>query len=186
MSQKNVGVAKNDGTINIHLHGDHNEDRNIDSVINEILNVLVSSPVTDYTNTIRPTSETIEKINYNNLIKTKNIIQTYLSYSEKVEAAFAHIDKAVPFGKSTIITKLRRMYYEALDTFGIEYFGEEQDNYISSLRENADAIIESIRKKVIGLSMATQNKPQYIEQIEIGVDVIIAHAFIECTIMEKP
>lgn len=177
---KTVNVERNAGNIII---GDSPEYK-ISSAINELLNSLANKPFTFNNSRRRPSSETVVKINHNNLKIKSHIIKQYLDHSSKVEEAYSEIDSLVTFGKDTILQNLNDLYYLALDEADIEYF--ENDVDIALVRENSEFILDFIIQKLKNTVFESKNTPAFKEHIELGVNVVVAHAFIECIIMENP
>ncbi len=177
---KTVTIEKNSGNVYV---GDSPEFQ-INTAINELLNDLANRSSEFKRLHRKPTPETITKIKYNNLSSKRHIIQQYLNHSSKIESALKDIDSSIPFGKDKILENLNGLYYEALDQLQIEYFTEDID--IEKIRENSDYILDFIIQKLRNSSVESSNKPQFKESIELGVNVIVAHAFIECIVMENP
>jgi len=177
---KTVNVGKVAGNVNI---GDSPEYR-VSSAINELLNCLANKPFVFKKIKRRPSSETVVKINHNNLNSKSYIIKQYLDYSSKIEEAYAEINNLIAFGKDTILRNLYDLYYLALDTVNIDYLSS--DINIDQVRENSEFILDFIIQKLKNTAFESKNTPEYTEQIELGVNVVVAHAFIECIIMENP
>lgn len=177
---KTVIVEKNSGNIII---GESPEYK-ISSVINELLKTLAEKPFSFDRKRRRPSSETIVKINHNNLRSKSHIIKQYLDHSSKVEEAYYDIDSLVTFGKDIILQNLSDLYYIALSAADIEYLSCDID--IEKVRENSDFIFDFIIQKLKNTVYESKNTPFYKEHIELGVNVVVAHAFIECVVMENP
>lgn len=156
----------------------------INSVINELLQCLATKPFEFKLKKRKPSSDTIIKIQHNNLNSKSHIIKQYLDHSSKIEEAYKEIDSLIAFGKATILQNLNDLYYLALDSLNIEYLSCEID--INKVRENSDFILDFITQKLKNSVFESNNTPKFREQIELGVNVVIAHAFIECIIMENP
>jgi hypothetical protein len=179
-STKIVNVERSVGNINF---GDSPE-YEISSVINELLRSLANQPFSFKRTKRRPSSETIVKINHNNLKSKSHIIKQYLDHSSKVEEAYGEIDSLIAFGKDTILQNLNDLYYLALDSIEIDYLTCEVD--IIKIRENSEYILDFIIQKLKNTVFESKNTPSYKEHVELGVNVVVAHAFIECIIMENP
>lgn len=177
---KTVYIEKNAGNVNI---GDSPE-YEVSSIISELLQKLAEKPSEYKPTRRRPSSETVLKISHNNLSSKSNIIKQYLDYSSKIEEAYREIDRMIPFGKNTILENLNNLYCSALDSLEIEYLTLEVD--LEKVRENSDYILEFIVQKLKNTVFESKNTPTYKERIELGVNVVVAHAFIECIIMENP
>ncbi|WP_111636691.1 ABC-three component system protein [Marinomonas shanghaiensis] len=177
---KIVRVERNAGNI---IVGDSPE-YEISSAINELLKSLANKPFSFQKKRRRPSSETVVKIEHNNLKSKSHIIKQYLDHSSKVEEAYSEIDSLIAFGKDTILQNLNDLYYLALDTVDIDYLTCDVD--IENVRENSEFILDFIIQKLKNSVFESKNTPDYKEHIELGVNVVVAHAFIECIIMENP
>jgi hypothetical protein len=180
MNQKTVNVGKLIGPLII---GDSPE-YNIDSVISELLRCMAMHDHEYRPLRRKPSAETIKKISHNNIKSKQHIIKQYLDFSSKVEVAYDVIDSSMPFGKQIITQRLNDLYFAALDELDIDYYQNEID--IGSVRNNSIFIIEFIINKLKQFAYESKNKPKLKEYIEIGVNVVVAHAFIECIVMETP
>lgn len=177
---KIVKVERNFGNINI---GDSPE-YSISSAINELLKSLANKPFSFERKRRRPSSETVVKIEHNNLKSKSHIIKQYLDHSSKVEEAYSEIDSLITFGKDTILQNLNDLYYLALDAVDIDYLTCDVD--VKEVRENSEFILDFIIQKLKNSVFESKNTPAYKEHVELGVNVVVAHAFIECIIMENP
>lgn len=177
---KTVTVGKVAGNV---ILGDSPEYR-VSSVINELLGILANKPFEFRRIDRLPSSEAIAKIDHNNLRSKSYIIKQYLDHSVSIEEAYKDIDGLVAFGKSTILQNLNDLYYCALDAVDIEYLICKID--IEKVRENSEFIIEFIIQRLKSTVFESSNTPLYRECIELGVNVVVAHAFVECVIMENP
>lgn len=177
---KTVTVERNAGNIII----GNSPEYEISSAINELLNSLAAKRTQFNKNRRRPSSETVVKIEYNNLKGKSHIIKQYLDHSSKVEEAYSDIDSLIPFGKDTILQNLNDLYYLALDSIEVDYLTCDVD--IVKVRENSEFILDFIIQRLKNTVFESKNTPTYKEHVELGVNVVVAHAFIECIIMENP
>ena len=177
---KTINVERNAGNIII---GDSPE-YEISSAINELLKSLARQPFSFNQKKRRPSSETVVKIKHNKLKSKSHIIKQYLDHSSKVEEAYGEIDSLIAFGKDTILQNLNDLYYLALDSIEIDYLTCKVD--IIKIRENSEDILDFIIQKLKNTVFESKNTPSYKEHVELGVNVVVAHAFIECIIMENP
>lgn len=176
---KTIIVERNAGNINI---GDSAEHK-IESAINELLKNLAQKPLKYERNFRRPPIETIQKIQHNNLVNKSRVIKQYQEYSETIELAYIDIDSIIPFGKDIIFRNLNDLYYAALDELKIDCLTEPPS--IEKIKKNSDFILDYIIQKLKNASFESSNGPTLKEHIEQGVNVIVAHAFIECIIFES-
>ncbi|MBA5685920.1 hypothetical protein [Rugamonas apoptosis] len=177
---KTVSIAQNIGNVYI---GDSPEYK-VNSAINELLNALASTPFQFGSSPRKAPSATIAKIEHNHIQSRRHIIRQYLEQSAAIEAAYRGIDSVIPFGKQTVLLNLRNLYFAALDNIGVDYLGGEIE--LEKLRENAVLVLDFIILKLKNLAIESKNQNCVKEQIEQGINVVVAHAFIECIIFENP
>lgn len=168
------------------VEGDFNAiespEHRVDSIINVIIGDIASESVKiNLLDRTFPTTIS-NKIAHNQLRKKRRIIQQYKSYSSHIEKAYASVDKQVVNGKQSAMVLLNDMYDNALQKFEIDPFSID----INKVRENADDIIENITTQLRKFLYQSSNVPPYKEQVEIGINVVIAHAFVECIVLENP
>lgn len=178
---KSVNISQVMGNVNI---GDSPEYR-VGSAINELLIRLAKKPRQFSRIRRSPSAETIVKIKHNDLSARTAVIKQYLDYSVKVEEAYDEIDSLIVSGKDIILCNLSDLYFSALDCFGITYLDTEEIE-ISKIREHSIAILDYVIAKLRNTVYESNNLPEYKEQIELGVNVVVAHAFIECIVLENP
>lgn len=177
---RTVNIEKNAGNVYI---GPPPECR-VDSVVNELLKKLADEPFYFQCGQRKAPSSTILKIEHNHIQSKKYIIRQYLNHSSGVENAYNGIDSEIPFGKKIILQNLNDLYYAALDSVGVEHLGDDID--VGAVRENSEFILDFIIQKLRNLAFESKNSLTLREQIETGINVIVAHAFIECVIFETP
>lgn len=177
---KTVNIEKNAGNVYI---GDFPEHW-INSAINELLGKLASTPFQFQRTQRRAPTATIVKIQHNQIQTKKYIIKQYLDYSAAIETAYKGIDSIVPFGKQIVLQNLNDLYCAALDSVGIDYL--EGDIDMDALRQNAEFILDFVIQNLRNSAFESKNALSIKEQIEKGINVIVAHAFIECVIFETP
>lgn len=177
--QKQVLIEKNFGNLNI---GDAPEYQ-INSVINKLLIDLAATPFRFERRNRNVPVSAVRKIEYNNIRSNKHIIHQYIDHSTVVEDAYARIDAMTPYGRDTILRNLNDLYYKCLDLLGVEYF-ESID--IEQVRENSDHILSYIVNQLKNFAYESKNVPSMREHVEQGVNVVVAHAFLECIIFEVP
>ncbi|CAI8971691.1 PhoU domain-containing protein [Pseudomonas chlororaphis] len=180
MSEKVINVQYVAGSLKV---GDVPEYQ-VSSVINELLGCLASKTSSFVRRDWTASAETKNKIKYNNLHGRSRIIQQYLEHSSKIEEAYKDIDSLVPFGKDMILRNLNGFYFAALDLLSIEYVCEDVD--VERIRENSIFIIDFIINRLRDFVFESSNRPTVKENVELGINVVVAHAFIECVIMENP
>lgn len=177
--QKNVAIEKNFGNINI---GDSPEYQ-INSVINRLLMDLAATPFRFERKNRSVPVDTVRKIEHNNIRLNRHIIHQYIDHSAAVEEAYKRIDAATPFGRDVILRNLNSLYYQCLDSLDIDYFDTID---IEKIRENSDHILFYIVNQLKNFAYESKNVPSMKEHVVQGVNVVVAHAFLECIILEVP
>ncbi|MGB8193823.1 MAG: hypothetical protein WCF67_17960 [Chitinophagaceae bacterium] len=127
-----------------------------------------------------------EKIQYNNVVRYKEIINS--SYSENgffLDSAYEALDFDVPGRKKKFLKYINILYLESLG----EYIKNNPNNdRISVIRNNSDNIITMVINKLL-LRLASNNtliEHLSIESIEHSIIVIVTHAFVDCKVLENP
>ena len=58
---------------------------------------------------------------------------------------------------------------------------------MTKIKKHADEIVDDIIKQLRKFIYKSANiNSLYKEQVEIGINVVVAHAFVECLILENP
>lgn len=176
-------------TVNIehvvgNVHVGESPEYQVNSAINELLMKLASRPFIFQRLTRKPPAKTLAKIQYNKIQSKQYIIKQYLDHSAAIEADYKGIDSIIPFGEQIVLQNLNDLYCAALDNVGIDYLAADVD--MNAVRNNAEYILDFLIQKLRNSAYESKNTPQLKEQIDQGINVIVAHAFIECIIFENP
>lgn len=178
MCKSEVKIENVEGDVNL----GKSPEENVESIINIIIGDIVSLSIkVDRLDRTFP-SKVSMKINHNNLRQKRRIIQEYKSYSSQIEKAYVIADERVINGKQIAMSMLNNMYFDALDKFEIDIFDIEMDK----IKEHADDIVDHIIKQLRKFVYKSSNVSLYKEQVEIGINVVVAHAFVECLVLENP
>ncbi|HGN9466899.1 MULTISPECIES: ABC-three component system protein [Providencia] len=157
-------------------------ENNVDSIINIIIGDIASAKVKiDHSDRSFPANVTT-KIKHNMLNSRRRIILQYKSYSSHIERAYTLAEQNIINGKQSAMELLNEMYCNSLEKYGIDSF--EPD--ITKVRQHADEIINDVIKQLRKFVYSSANVTQYKEQVEIGLNVVVAHAFVECCVLENP
>ena len=178
MSLTNINI----GTVKGDFNNIKSPEENIDSIINIIISNISQADVEiDYSNRSFP-SEIQKKIDHNSLKNKRRIVLDYKSYSSVIETAYTVAEKNIVNGKRTSMRLLQNMYFSALEKNGVDAFEPE----IDQIRECADEIVEDVIRQLKAFVYASANTVKFKEYIEIGINVVVAHAFVECYVLENP
>jgi len=174
----------NVGTVEGDLILTESAEQRVDSVVNSLLTEISLTPIEiDFRKRSVP-ADVVIKVDYNNLQSQRFILSQYQAYSASIETSYESIDKNIINGKAKVFMMLDKLYFTALSDIGLDpFFGEVN---IELIREHADNIIIKIIKGLKDFCYKSSNTPSDKESVEIGVNVIVAHAFVECRILENP
>lgn len=127
-----------------------------------------------------------KKINYNHVIKYKNIINEYSQYCDICKEALNIIDNNNIGSKAKILRSISILYEQCKGDLILQYKKSKMKE-IDIIRENADKIIDNI-KNILEQRIILDDQSQNIsmEDIDIGLVRIICYLFVECKILEKP
>lgn len=157
-------------------------ENNVDSIINVIIGDIASAKVNiDRSDRSFP-ANVAKKIEHNMLNSKRRIVLQYKSYSSHIERAYTLAEQNIINGKQSAMELLNEMYCNSLDKYEIDSF--EPD--IKKVRQHADDIISDVIKQLRKFVYSSANVTQYKEQVEIGLNVVVAHAFVECCVLENP
>jgi len=159
--------------------------RKVDSVVNSLLTEISLLSVDSLSKRKRSVpAAVIKKVNYNNLKTQRFILSQYQAFSTSIETAYKIVDENIVNGKSKIFLMLDDLYIKALSDIGIDPIFGEVD--MELIRQHADDIIKKIIKGLKIFCYESSNVPSDKESVEVGVNIVVAHAFVECTVLENP
>jgi hypothetical protein len=125
-----------------------------------------------------------DKISYNNVIKYKPIIDRYGFFGGLVEGICEKLDTDKPNSKSRIFEYITYLYtIQKANLCG----DSSQEECLKLIQENADDIIYQINNKLYDLIKDSSDLEGVdAEDVQISLAILIAVAFINCKILEKP
>ena len=124
------------------------------------------------------------KLDYNNIIKYKCIIEEYSIYYTFFDDIMNKYDNHVPKSKNKMLRCIHNWYLRKKGEI-ISEGKEISKSDIEKLQESADNILETIREKIIEV-INNSNDTFIHEDLDFGVDCFICYCFMECKIFEKP
>lgn len=168
------------------IKGDFNNtespESKVESIINEIISKISQADVTiDIKDRSFP-PKVEKKIKHNQLKENRKIVLQYKSYSSPIESAYSIIEKNVVNGKQTAMLILNDMYCSSLNKLKIDAWEPDMDE----IKKHADEIIDDVRKQLSNFLYKSSNITFSKEKMSVGINVVIAHAFVECYVLENP
>lgn len=152
------------------------------SLLADVINYISSSDLPDTTNQNRfSDSYSIEeKIEFNQVIEYKPILEDYKIYQGKINNIYVEMEQQGSFKKTFLLEHIRFLYVKAKATLAI--------SDVNSVQANADKLIkeveESLWKIIDQSSNISSDTP--IEITNFGLNVVMVDAFMRCKILEKP
>ena len=146
----------------------------VDSNLTEIINTLSKEDLGDLNSDINLDEFFIdEKIQFNNLNVTKDIIEDYKVYHFKVDEKYKEFDKQAKNKSHSIFHSIQKKY--------LSFCSEKDKNY------NEDQIFLKVIDKVIETVQQSKNYIEIpIEELEMCVSILVVDAFIRCKIFKNP
>lgn len=118
------------------------------------------------------------KIEFNNVIQYKPIIEEYSVYQGRLSKIYDEIERIGSTKKELVLRNIKKLYLKEKGKYST----------MDDVKDNADSIISNVESdlwKIIDKSEnANNNLP--IEAIEISLLVILVDAFMRCNILEEP
>lgn len=127
-----------------------------------------------------------EKIEYNCVVKYKEIIREFSVYYSICDNHLNIYDDSNIRGKAKILKCVRLWYLQAKGEIIAENI-QSGKSEIEIVRENSDRIIDMVKSKIHNAVMgAKEFDTMYIEDIELGIECFTCFCFMECKILERP
>jgi hypothetical protein len=143
------------------------------SALNDIIKLIGSKLFDTQVSDVRVAPNPQEKIQYNNVVRYKPIIEEYKVYQGKLNKLYEEIEKAGSTRKEFLLRNVKNIYLKEKAEF----------DTIEKIRANADNIIDSIKDTLWDL---VENTDLDRELIEVALIVLIVDAFMRCNILEEP
>lgn len=125
------------------------------------------------------------KLDHNNVIAYKQIIEDYAFYSTLINETYDAIATVKPNCRDKVMRIINGEYIRIRATILI---GISKENIMSTIKLNSDFIIESVLKilKEKLYEAANLDSEVHNEDIDIAIEMIVGDAFINCKILENP
>ncbi|MGM0641942.1 MAG: ABC-three component system protein [Thermotogota bacterium] len=144
----------------------------LDTNLAKVINILSKENLAfDYQNPNLKSFDINEKINYNELDSTRNVIEDYANHSVLLEEKYKEFD-SYGINKSFVVLQTIRKQYIELTT-----------NNILTPDEIFKQITERLMQQVIDSANFVKIP---LDVLEVCIDIIVVDAFIRCKIFENP
>lgn len=127
-----------------------------------------------------------EKIDYNCVIKYREIIINFSAFYNTCEDFLNSYDDSNIRGKAKILNCVHLCYMEAKGTI-LSANKNSGKSDIEIIRENSDKLIEMVRDEIYNIiNASTAVETMCIEEMKLGVTCFTCFCFMKCKILEKP
>lgn len=127
-----------------------------------------------------------DKIEYNHIIKYKDIIKEYSGYYTYCNETMNIFDNSNLGSKRKILKLVYNWYLEAKGEL-IKKNQKAKMSDIEIIRANSDQLIDSVKDRIYDISIKySADSSACVEDIELGVICFTCFCFMECKILEKP
>ena len=142
----------------------------LDSNLALIINILAKEKWSDENQSDPENKFEIErKIEHNQLIKAKYLIEEYCLYHGKVDSKYSEFDKFGSNKSASVLAKIKREYIQANGA------------------ETPDTIFFNVVEVLKSIVVESANYSEIpIDELELCIDILVVDAFIRCKIMENP
>lgn len=178
-----IMVVNNDGNINVTLQEAVKIPSLIPTVVASLGDICSMEEVplgsSDYRSYM-----TDDKIEYNCVIKYRDIIKYYSTYYDICEQYLNAYDDSNIRGKAKILRCVHGWYMEAKGDILLRNRDSKKAE-IDIIRENSDNIIEMVKER-IWKAVTDSHEIMLREDLEQGIKCFTCFCFMECKILEKP
>ena len=143
------------------------------SALNDIIKLIGNKLFDTQVSDIQIAPNPQEKIQYNNVVRYKPIIEEYKVYQGKLNKLYEEIEKAGSTRKEFLLLNIKSIYLKEKAEF----------DTIDKIRANADNIIDKTKDTLWKL---VENTDLDREVIEVALTILIVDAFLRCNILEEP
>lgn len=124
-----------------------------------------------------------QKIEYNNLIRYRDIIDENKIYQGKLNAIYQEIENSGSPKKTILLKNISDCYSKIKGKY---IFENQSQDPIEVIRNNSDNIFTDIENELLSEVDRSNNIKAPLEEIKIGILIIMVAAFIDCKILEEP
>ena len=180
-----VIVGQNSGNINVSIQKVVKIPSLIATVVKTLGEMFVQDDFSDNIGNLQEYRPD-EKIEYNCVVKYKEIIKEFSAYYSICENHLNAYDDSNISGKARILKCVHLWYLQAKGEIIAENI-QTGKSYIEIVRKNSDRIIDMVKIKIRDAVMgAKEFDTMYVEDIELGIECFTCFGFMECKILERP
>lgn len=160
------------------------------ALISKVIKILSTLPPSEELggSTALSTYDIDAKLDHNQVFKYRTLVEEYGEYGQNVIKALGTIDQEKIGSEHKILKLINSFYKESLGELKKHHEATNQGkDIIESIRLHSDQIIESVINKVVDVVNKSSNGCEMLEEdLILGANYVVAHAFIECKVLERP
>ncbi|WP_243171653.1 hypothetical protein [Faecalispora jeddahensis] len=127
-----------------------------------------------------------EKLDYNRVIKYKEIIYQYSTYYENCEQALNIYDNSHIGSKAKILNSVKLWYCKSKGTLLLELKDSKLSD-IEKIRNNSDRLIDEVIDQIqCAINGSKDFSDTYFEELDLGIICFVCYCFMKCKILERP
>lgn len=124
-----------------------------------------------------------DKIEFNNVIRFKAIINEFKVFYGKLDSLYNELESQGSSKKKIILGSIKLDYIKIKNRKIKENSGESE---LEVIRSSADDIIEEIESNLLEIILKSSNNESSRESINLCLQIVLIDAFFRCKILEKP
>jgi hypothetical protein len=176
---KGVTFKDNLGPVNI-----SNENRVARSSILGKLVEIIATSNTESCNLSRDPAEIEIKINFNDLVTHRWLVDEYVDNSVLIDSSITQLNQLINNGSTKLKRQMKLFYRNALSDFRVN----SKPFDLNKLKAQSDNIVERVMSLSSEFVRASSDLQvgYYDEDINFGIALITSYSIIECIVLENP
>lgn len=153
------------------------------SLLTDVVNKIANVDIDEVEDSPVKNKFSIEdKIAHNDVNTNKALIDNYKIYQGKINALYSEFENAGSAKKLRVLRAIKHLYITSKG----ELLGLDQS--IQNIRENADGLIDLVKRKLHDLIEESPNNElsNMYEDVEFAVSILVVDGFLRCKILEEP
>ena len=123
------------------------------------------------------------KIQYNDIVRFKVIIDNYKSFTGKLYTIYKEFDNMGTNKTHIVLENIKLTYLKEKAT---HLYKNQGLNEINVIRNSADDLIDAVEASLLNEIRRSSNIESSVEFINLSLQVVLIDAFIRCKILEEP
>ena len=160
------------------------------ALISKVIKILSGLPPTGENGSVGMLSsyDIDAKLDHTHVFRYRALVEEYGEYGQNVIKALNTVDQEKMGAEQKILKLINSFYKESIGELKKHHAAENKGTQlIESIRLHSDQIIESVINKLVTVVNNSSNGSELAEEdLILGANYVVAHAFIECKVLERP